>query len=196
MFNYIRGTISELNPSFAVIETCGIGFEVYTSLRTIASLKVGENKTLYITEAVREDAFDLYGFADKDEKDCFEMLTSVSGIGPKAAISVLSSCSPEALFNAIINNNESALTVVPGIGKKTAQRIILELKDKVKKAENVVSLPVNPAGNNAVEEAVMALNSLGYTGADINSVLKVSDVSGMSSQEIIKLVLKFMVSGG
>lgn len=196
MFNHIRGTVTELTPSYAVIETCGIGFRVYSSLRTISELKLGENTMLYISEAVREDAFDLYGFARKDEKDCYEMLTSVSGIGPKAAMSVLSSCSPDALINAINSNNEHALTVVPGIGKKTAQRIILELKDKVSKADNTISVPINSIGSSSVEEAIMALNTLGYTASDINSVLRTADVSGMSSQEIIRLVLKYMVSRG
>ena len=150
-----------------------------------------------MSEAVKEDAFDLYGFYTKSERRCFEMLTSVSGIGPKAALSILSANTPEGLALAVMNNNEKALTVAPGIGKKIAQRVILELKDKIGKESSAaeISTPavVQTGENSTVNDAVTALSVLGYNSSEIAPLLKKLDLSGMTSEQIIKAVLKSMV---
>ena len=133
MLYHIDGTVAELEPNLAVIDCGGVGFALNITAATAAALKPGAKAKLYVYEAIGEANFDLYGFVGKSEKRCFEMLTTVSGVGPKAALSILSYNSPEALAMAVINNDEKALTAAPGVGKRIAQRIILELKDKLSK---------------------------------------------------------------
>ena len=151
-----------------------------------------------MAESIGETNFDLFGFADKSEKHCFEMLVSVSGIGPKAALSILSYNSPEGLALAIMNNDVKALTVAPGIGKKIAQRVILELKDKVGKEletyePGLPAAAVQTSMDGSLGDAITALGVLGYSSADVAPVLKMLDPSGMSAEQIIKAVLKQMV---
>lgn len=197
MFHHIEGIVSEIGQNLAVIDCGGIGFALNTTLNTLSTIRTGERCKLYVSEAVKEDAFDLYGFATKSERRFFEMLTSVSGIGPKAALSILSSNTPEGLALAVMNNNEKALTVAPGIGKKIAQRVILELKDKIGQETGSVeiSMPVvMPAGESAaVNDAVTALGVLGYSSSEIAPLLKKLDLSAMTTEQIIKAVLKSMV---
>lgn len=197
MFHHIEGLVSEIGQNLAVIECAGIGFSLNTTLNTLSYLKSGQKAKLYISEVVKEDAFDLYGFSSKTERRCFEMLISVSGIGPKAALSILSANTPEGLALAIMNNNEKALTVAPGIGKKIAQRVILELKDKISKEQGEVEL-ISPAitaasESSAVNDAVAALTVLGYANADIAAALKKIDLEGASTEQIVRAVLKQMV---
>ena len=199
MFYHIEGVVSELEPNLAVIDCAGIGFSLNASANTVSQLKKGSRARLFVAESVSENAFDLFGFATKSEKRCFEMLTAVSGIGPKAALSILSYNTPESLALAILNGDEKALTIAPGIGKKIAQRVILELKDKMSKEMGGTSLdfslPVMAAqtvGNN-VNDAIAALAVLGYSTADNSPVLKKLDTGDMSSEQIIKTVLKNMV---
>ena len=197
MFHHIEGIVSEVGQNLAVIDCGGIGFALNTTLNTLSYIKTGEKCKLYVSEAVKEDAFDLYGFYSKSERRCFEMLTSVSGIGPKAALSILSANTPEGLALAVMNNNEKALTVAPGIGKKIAQRVILELKDKIGKestaAEIAMPAVVQVGENSAVNDAVTALGVLGYSSSEIAPLLKKLDLSGMTTEQIIKTVLKSMV---
>ena len=197
MFYHIEGIVSEIGPNLAVIDCCGIGFALNTTLNTLSTIKTGEKCKLYVSEAVKEDAFDLYGFSTKSERRCFEMLTSVSGIGPKAALSILSSNTPEGLALAVMNNNEKALTVAPGIGKKIAQRVILELKDKIGQETGAAEIPmpavVPGAESGAVNDAVTALSVLGYSSSEIAPLLKKLDLSSMTTEQIIKAVLKSMV---
>lgn len=199
MFYHIEGIVAELEPNFAVIECGGVGFAVNVSANTAAGLKNGTKAKMYISESVSENAFDLYGFGTKSEKRCFEMLTAVSGIGPKAALSILSYNTPDALALAIFNSDEKALTIAPGIGKKIAQRVLLELKDKMSKEMGGASLDFNApvsavqSAGSSVNDAVAALSVLGYSTADINPVLKTLDTGNMSSEQIIKSVLKNMV---
>ncbi len=195
MLYNLEGIITEIDVNQAVIECNGIGFLVFVSANTIASLKLGSKQKLYITESIGENNYDLYGFAGKTEKRCFDMLISVSGVGPKAAISVLSSNTPETLTTAIINNDEKYLCMAPGIGKKTAQRIILELKDKVAKLDlpSVVGDIATPAAahdRKSVNDAVSALAVLGFSNSEIRSALSGMDTSGMNTEQIIKLVLR------
>ena len=199
MFHHIEGTVSELGQNLAVLDCGGIGFALNVSLNTLSCLKSGERTKLFVSEVVKEDAFDLYGFGSKSERRFFDMLISVSGIGPKVALSILSANTPEGLALAIMNNNEKALTVAPGIGKKIAQRVILELKDKISKeqGELAASMPsaviTSPGENSALNDAVTALTVLGYGSAEIAAALKSVDVTDASTEQIIKAVLKQMV---
>ena len=198
MFYHINGIVSELEPNLAVIDCSGLGFAVNVTMNTAASLSAGEKAKLYISEAIGESNFDLYGFMSKSEKRCFEMLISVSGIGPKAAMSILSHNTPESLALAVMSDDVKALTVAQGIGKKIAQRVILELKDKISKetsGSEPLSVPVASVAvhSSAVNDALMGLTVLGYSSAEVSPVLKTLDVDNMSAEQIIKAVLKQMV---
>ncbi len=198
MFYHLEGTVTEFGQNLVVLDCGGIGFALNATVNTISQLKTGEKAKLYIAESIGESNFDLFGFADKSEKSCFEMLVSVSGIGPKAALSILSYNTPAALAFAIMNNDVKALTVAPGIGKKIAQRVILELKDKVSKELEpsdpaIPIMQVPAASDSRLGDAVTALTVLGYSSAEISPVLKTLDTSSMSAEEIIRAVLKQMV---
>ncbi len=198
MFYHLDGKVAELGQGMAVIDCNGVGYLVNVSLNTLAQLKNGERAKLYISESVREDAFELFGFASKSEKRSFDLLIGVSGVGPKAALSILSAHTPEALSMAILSGDEKALTVAPGIGKKIAQRVILELKDKLAKESAGFELPVKPGvtvpvGEGKLADASAALGVLGYGPAEINLALKGVDVSALTTEEIIKAALKNMM---
>lgn len=200
MYYHIAGTVTDIEPYAAVIDCAGVGYLLNASLNTISRLKTGERAKLYVTEVIREDSFELYGFFTRAEKRCFDMLVGVSGVGPKAALSILSSSTPEALAMAVISGDERALTVAPGIGKKIAQRVILELKDKMAKESSGLSLPgtSGPAsagadGGGKLADASAALGVLGYGAAEINAALKGLDMDSLSVEEIIKAALKNMM---
>ena len=202
MFYYLKGTVAEIGQSSMVLDVNGIGFFVNTSLKTLSSVKTSTPARLYISESIGESNFDLYGFADLQEKRFFELLISVSGVGPKAAISLLSSLNTDNMIMAIVNDDAKALTAAPGIGKKIAQRIILELRDKlgteVPSMASAVSSGdgniVNPTGGgNAVSDAIAALSVLGYSTAEIAPIIKNGDWTGMEADQIIRLVLKNMI---
>ncbi len=201
MFYHLEGIVAELGQNLAVLDCGGLGFALNVTINTQSRLKIGDKAKLFITESIGETNFDLFGFADKSERRCFEMLMAVSGIGPKAALSILSCNSPESLALAILNDDLKALTVAPGIGKKIAQRVILELKDKIGKelgaadwSMPAISSPAAPAGENkALNDALAGLAVLGYSSAELGPVLKRMDCSGMDAQQIIKAVLKQMV---
>ena len=200
MLYHIEGTITELEPGLAVLDCGGIGFGLNVTMNTLSELRLGEKTRLFVSEAIGETNFDLYGFKTKSERRCFEMLLSVSGIGPKAALSILSHNSPESLALAIMSGDEKALTVAPGIGKRIAQRVILELKDKISKemgASESVLPTLTPAAaaasGGAVNDALAGLGVLGYSSAEIAPVLKTMNTAGMSAEQIIKAVLKQMV---
>ncbi len=198
MFHHIRGIVTDLEPTIAVIECGGIGFELITTAHTVSRLKIGESAKLFTYENVREDCFDLYGFSDMREKRCFEMLIGVSGVGPKAAISILSTATPEMLAISIINGDEKTLTAAPGVGKKIAQRILLELKDKMSKeslgfAAVTSMVPSGGAGSSKLSDAVSALMVLGYSSAEVSLLLKDVDVENTTLEDIIKQALKKML---
>ncbi len=199
MLYHLVGIISELAPGLAVIDCGGIGFSLSVTSHTLAGLKAGEKAKLFVSESISENNYDLFGFLEKKERRCFEMLISVSGIGPKAAMSILSHNTPESLALAVMSNNEKALTVAPGIGKKIAQRVILELKDKVSKETAGMDFTAPAASqlpsqaNSAVNDAVAGLGVLGYSSAELAPVLKTLNLQGMSAEQIIKAVLKQMV---
>lgn len=198
MFYHIKGTVTDMEPGMAVIECGGVGFAVNTSANTMSQLRPGAETKLYVSEQVREDAFELYGFNTLAEKNCFEMLISVSGVGPKAAVSILSSHTPESVCMAVMSGNEKALTVAAGIGKKIAQRVILELKDKMSKQAGDFALPdagfAVPAGDSAqskIADASSALGVLGYSSAESAAALRGVDMS-LPLEDIIRAALRNM----
>ena len=201
MFYYVNGTVAHLAPYLAVIDCGGVGYACRTTNNTLARLKKGEPARLYTYLNVREDAIELYGFFTEDERNCYQLLIGVSGVGPKAALSILSSSTPETLAMSIITGDEKALTVAPGIGKKIAQRVILELKDKLAKGqiapggESYGGTGVTVIPENKSSEAAAALAVLGYSTAEIGVALKGIDLDALSLEEIIKQALKKMVKG-
>ncbi len=199
MFYHLEGTVAELQPNLVVMDCGGIGFALNATLNTVSTLKNGDRVKLYVAESIGENNFDLYGFASKSEKRCFEMLISVSGIGPKAALSILSYNTPDSLALSILNSDVKALTVAPGIGKKIAQRVILELKDKISKEMDSSVLDFSgvqiPAVDDSeISDALKALSVLGYSSAEVSQALKRVDTTGMKAEEIIKSVLKQMTN--
>lgn len=200
MFYYVSGTVAHVAPYLAVIDCGGVGYACRTTNVTLGTLTVGKPGKLYTYLNVREDAMELYGFATEEELKCFEMLLGVSGVGPKAALSILSSAPPERLAMSIITGDEKALTAAPGIGKKIAQRIILELKDKLSKGQlgGVSGEAYGGSGitlipENKVSEASAALAVLGYSQSEIGLALKGIDMESLSLEQIIKQALKKMM---
>jgi len=197
MFHYLEGTVTIVGRSLAVVDIGGAGYACMVTANTLSRLETGKKARLYTYCHIREDAFDIFGFFDPGEKRCFEQLISVSGVGPKAALSILSSASPEAFALAIVSDDETALTIAPGIGKKLAQRIILELKDKVSKETGAMKAsgyvpPSEGAGQpgSSQRDAAAALGVLGYSQGEISAALRTIDTGGMSVEEIIREVLK------
>lgn len=198
MFYHIEGIVTELEPALVVLDCGGVGYALSVTLNTVSNIHLGDKVKLYVAESIGENNFDLFGFYTKSEKRCFDMLVSVSGIGPKAALSILSYSTPETLALAVMNDDVKALTVAPGVGKKIAQRVILELKDKMSKDSSLQEIQLPTAIPSAVHDSTMAdamaaLSVLGYSSAEIAPTLKRIDPSGMSAEEIIKAVLKQMV---
>ena len=201
MFYYLDGTVAELLPYLAVIDCGGVGYACKTTNNTLSRLKKGQRGKLYTYLNVGEDVFDLYGFATQNELNSFRLLLGVSGVGPKAALAILSAGTPESLAMAIVTGDEKSLTAAPGVGKKIAQRIILELKDKIAKESAATGLdfsggpaPVQgTAFTSKAAEAAQALAVLGYTSAEVSVALKGVDVENLPLEEIIRQSLKKMV---
>lgn len=200
MFYYLNGTVAEIDANLAVIDCGGVGYACATTNYTLAQLKKGETAKLYTYMNVREDAVDLFGFASQNELHTFKMLIGVSGVGPKAALSILSSTTPGNLAMSVVMGDEKALMAAPGIGKKIAQRIILELKDKLAKEQGSGSLEIPVGGgvpaavdNGKVSEASAALAVLGYSSQEIAAALKGIDVKELPLEQIIRQALKNMV---
>ena len=200
MLYYVSGQVTILEPGLAVIDCGGVGYGCRVTAYTAAQLKLNQNARLYITESIREDAFDLYGFISREEQRCYELLTSVNGVGPKAAMAILSSGGPQNFTLAVMTGDEKMLTAAQGIGKKIAQRIILELKDKLGGGGMELDFSTGPAvspvhsGNNAAL-AHAALQELGYSAAEINAALKGVDASA-STEEMVRHALRAMVMKG
>ena len=197
MFYYVSGTVAEIGPNLAVIDCGGVGYACATTNYTISRLKKGERAKLFTYLHVREEIFELFGFSSQQELSSFKMLIGVSGVGPKAALAILSSTTPNNLALSIVTGDEKALTAAPGIGKNIAQRIILELKDKLAKEQTSFSsdgpVPVIAAGGaNKAGEASAALAVLGYGTPEIAAALKGVDME-QPLEEIIRQALKKMV---
>ena len=200
MLYYVSGPVTILEPGMAVIDCAGVGYGCRVTAYTASQLKLNQNARLYITESIREDAFDLYGFISREEQRCYELLTSVNGVGPKAAMSILSSGGPQNFTLAVMTGDEKMLTAAQGIGKKIAQRIILELKDKLGGSSMELDFSTGPAAapvqsGNAAALAHAALQELGYSAAEINAALKGVDASA-TTEEMVRYALRQMVLKG
>lgn len=198
MFYYVNGPVAELEAGLAVIDCGGVGYACATTNYTLSQLKKGERAKLYTYLNVREDAMELFGFASQSELRSFKLLIGVSGVGPKAALSILSATTPQQLAMAVVMGDEKALTAAPGIGKKIAQRIILELKDKLAREQGGFDAgsggPVRmPTQSNKAGEAAAALAVLGYGSQEIAAALKGIDMEALPLEEIIRQSLKKMV---
>lgn len=193
MIEYIKGEIAEITPTYAVIDNNGVGYFANISLNTYTSLQNKKSATLYIYEAIREDAHVLYGFNDRHEREMFMLLISVSGVGPNSARMILSSLSPSELETAISTSGVAALKAVKGIGAKTAQRIIVDLKDKIKAPSDTLNIQI-PANNEIFDEALAALVMLGFSQQASQKVLKklLTDTQGLNVEDVIKKALKMM----
>ena len=192
MIGFLRGKIVQLLADYCLLDVGGVGYRVFIPASTRSRLKIGEEAMVYTHLAVREDALTLYGFESQEEYQGFEMLISVSGIGPKVALGILSSITIGRLFQAIHGQQIAVLTKLPGVGKKSAERLILELKDKMARFEgpNGETLaPLEPGEDEPISDAVAALSTLGYTRDEIASVLR-HITKLMSTEETIRFALK------
>ena len=184
-----------------MIDCGGVGYGCRITAYTAAQLKLNQPARLYITESIREDAYDLYGFISKEEQRCYELLTSVNGVGPKAAMAILSSGGPQNFTMAVMTGDEKMLTAAQGVGKKIAQRIILELKDKLGGSSMELdfsmgasaAVPVQKGNNAALAHA--ALQELGYSAAEINAALKGVSATA-TTEEMVRYALRQMVLKG
>lgn len=197
MFYYLNGTITVLDQNLAVVDCGGVGYACRTTNFTLTRLQLGKPAKLYTYCNIREDAFDIYGFFTREEMNCFEQLLSVSGVGPKAALAILSVVSPEQFTLAVMTQDDKTLMMAQGVGKKMAQRILLELKDKIAGQQLELST-ASMAGAPAVRgsksaEATAALASLGYSTAEIGAALKGIDVENLPLEEIVRQALRAMV---
>ena len=195
MLYYVSGTVAVLEPNLAVIDCGGVGYGCRVTAYTAGQLKVNQSAKLFITESIREDAYELFGFSGKEEQRCFELLTSVNGVGPKAAMAILGA-GPQNFTLAVMTGDEKLLTAAQGVGKKLAQRIILELKDKMggSAAELDFSAGVAPvaAPQGTLQLAHAAMQELGYTPAEITSALKGADPNA-TTEELVRHALRAMV---
>ena len=200
MFYYLDGTVAEILPGLAVIDCGGVGYACMTTNNTLSQLKKGEKKKLYTYLNVGESIFDLYGFATQNELNSFKLLLGVSGVGPKAALAILSANTPEGLAMAIVTEDAKSLTAAQGIGKKIAQRVILELKDKLAREEALGGTSVKGGApamaavpHSKKNEAQAALAVLGYGSAEIAAALKDIDMEALTLEDIIRQALKRMM---
>ena len=200
MIYYVCGPVTVLEPGLAVVDCGGVGYGCHVTAYTASQLRLNQTARLYVTESIREDAHDLYGFIDREEQRCYELLVSVNGVGPKAAMAILSAGGPQNFTLAVMTGDEKMLTAAQGIGKKIAQRIILELKDKIGGgsveldfSSPVASAPVQQGGSVALARA--ALQELGYSPSEIQNALKGADPNA-TTEELVRHALRAMVMKG
>lgn len=200
MYYYVNGTVAEIDAGLAVIDCSGVGYACATTNYTLSQLKKGAPAKLYTYLNVREDAMELFGFADQSELRSFKLLIGVSGVGPRAALSILSAVTPQQLALAVVTEDEKALTAANGIGKKIAQRVILELKDKLAREEALGSTSVKGGApamaavpHSKKNEAQSALAVLGYGSAEIAAALKDINMEALTLEDIIRQALKRMM---
>ena len=196
MLYYVSGPVTVLEPGLAVIDCNGVGYGCRVTAYTAAQLKLNQTAKLFITESIREDAFDLYGFSSREEQKCYDLLTTVNGVGPKAAMAILSA-GPQNFTLAVMTGDEKLLTAAQGVGKKTAQRIILELKDKMGSTTELdfstgPAVVAAPGANNNAALANAALQELGYSPSEIATALKGADPNA-TTEELVRYALRAMV---
>ena len=199
MIDYIKGELSELTPAMAVVEAAGVGYAMNISLNCYSAIQGKKDVKLYVYESIREDAHVLFGFASNKEREMFLLLITVSGVGPNTARMVLSSMSPAELCNSISTGNERMIKTIKGIGLKTAQRIIVDLRDKIVSLGIAEEIPAggsmeNPVDNKVKEEAVSALTMLGFSPAPSQKVVMqiLKDNPTAAVEQVIKMALKMI----
>ena len=197
MFSYIKGTLELKTLNYIVIDVNGVGFKIFMSESAIQRLdETGKNIKIFTHMQVKEDDISLYGFITNEELRMFELLISVSGVGAKSAINMLSSITPSKFALAVISNDVKTLTKIPGIGPKSAQRIILELKDKLKTEDSItkddIEIKNSIIEDNKLEEAIQALKVLGYTRQEIENVIHKIDITNLVVEDIIRKALGYL----
>ena len=199
MIEYIKGELTELTPALAVVEAAGVGYGMNISLNTFSAIQGKKDVKLYVYESIREDAHVLFGFASKKEREMFLLLITVSGVGPNTARMVLSSMSPAELCDCISTGNEQMIKTIKGIGLKTAQRIIVDLRDKIVSLGIVAEIPAGgaiqqPVNSEVKEEAISALTMLGFSPAPSHKVVMqiLKDNPDMPVEQVIKTALKLI----
>lgn len=198
MISYIKGTVKYLSNEEVIVERDGIGFGILTSQNVINKLRIDDNVTLFTYMHVREDDISLFGFLSQDEKNIFRQLISISGIGPKGALAILSTLSVDELRIAVLSEDYKAIAKANGIGTKTAQRVVIDLKDKLK-LEDILpdaegGVQEEGIGNDNMAEAALALTSLGYSNLEaLRALKKVKNNENMSVEELLKAALKFVM---
>lgn len=191
LFEYIIGDIVGIYNDYIVLQNSGIGYKIYTSINTMHTLQIGDRDRLIYTELqVREDGVYLYGFSSEDEMNMYKLLLLVTKIGPKVALGILSSLSPNKIKIAIINKDIETLCKAPGVGKKTAERIILELKDRIDKDIIIETESTEDISISEYDEAVQALMSLGYSRFEVDKAIRSIDTTNMDIEKIIREGLK------
>ena len=195
MFYYLNGEVTLMEGNLAVIDCGGVGYACHTTAYTLSKLRVGQQGKLFTYCYIREDAFDIFGFSTREELRCFELLLGVTGVGTKAALAILSSSTPERFTLAIVTQDEKALTAAQGVGKKLAQRIILELKDKLGASQlelNTAEFAGSgaPVRGSKAAEATAALVGLGYSQTEAAAALKGIDLENLSIEDVIRRALR------
>lgn len=191
LFEFIIGDIASLKEDYIVLQNNGIGFKIFTSINSMLKLEIGmKNALIYTDLIVREDGIFLYGFTSEEEINMFRLLLLVSKIGPKTALGILSTLTPNQIKLAVLKKEFDILCKAPGIGKKTAERMVLELKDRIDKDSIIEEYDNDNIINNDYDEAVQGLVSLGYTRLEIEKTIKTIDISKMNIEDIIREVLK------
>ena len=198
MIYYVSGTVTVLEPGLAVVDCGGVGYGCRVTAYTAAQLKLNQPAKLFITESIREDAFDLYGFISREEQRCYELLTTVNGVGPKAAMAILSA-GPQNFTLAVMTGDEKLLTAAQGIGKKIAQRIILELKDKIGGGFDAPdfsgAVATAPVSQGNLSLASSALQELGYSPAEVAMALKGANPND-TTENLVRFALRAMMTKG
>lgn len=192
MISSLRGTITKVALDHAVVEVGGVGFHVNSTPPTLAHFREGSEGSVFTTLVVRDDALTVYGFSSEDERDSFLILTGVTGVGPKLAISILSVLSPEELRLAVAADDLARLQQIPGIGKKSAQRLVLELAGKIGAPHGDPGTPAVPAGN---EDIVAALTQLGWTPRDANNAVEAVKAEHSGTAAILRAALQYLAAG-
>lgn len=201
MIGYVRGRVTHLFNDACYVDVHGVGYRVHIPVTTRQTLSEGLETTLFTYTNVREDAIQLYGFSTQEEYDLFILLISVSGIGPKVGLGILSGMTPEAFKLAILNGQVTSLTKLPGIGKKSAERLVLELKDKLSKMTSIkvdsraVIEPIGVAQTGIAGEAIEALVALGYSQEDVSAIVDSLNDGHLDAPDLIKAALKELGKG-
>lgn len=189
LYEYIKGKVVDIREDYVILENGGIGYRIYTSSTSLMDLELNKMATMYTFLSVREEGINLYGFSSEEELNMFCNLILVSKIGPKGALNILSTLTPQQIVNAIHNNEADLLCAAPGIGKKTANRIILELKDRIPK-DLVLERTKVQKEDDHVQLAIDGVMTLGYTRGEVYSIIKQLDINSMDTEQIIREVLK------